>query len=88
MAEAGMILRVQIGYGVHGTPISGQHDRDEMGVCLEPPEFVTGLAQVPSGIDAQGPVGTVRRACRAVLGVASDPAAGQAGRPGRQGREV
>lgn len=23
--------------------------RDEMGVCLEPPQFVTGLARVPNG---------------------------------------
>ena len=36
----------------HGTSISGQDDRDEMGICLEPPEFVTGLAQVPKGIDS------------------------------------
>jgi hypothetical protein len=26
-----------------------------MGLCLEPPEFVTGLARVPSGIGGQGP---------------------------------
>lgn len=51
IAEAGMILRVQVGSGVHGTAIGGQDDRDEMGICLEPPEFVTGLAQVPRGID-------------------------------------
>ena len=52
LAQQGMILRVQVGSGVHGTSISGQDDRDEMGVCLEPPQFVTGLARVPSGIDA------------------------------------
>lgn len=46
-----MILRVQVGSGVHGTSISGQDDRDEMGICLEPKEFVTGLARVPRGID-------------------------------------
>src|SRR6202044_2634822 len=51
IAEKGMILRAQVGSGVHGTSISGQDDRDEMGICLEPREFVTGLAQVPSGID-------------------------------------
>jgi uncharacterized protein len=45
-----MILRVQVGSGVHGTSISGQDDRDEMGLCLEPPRFVTGLARVPNGI--------------------------------------
>jgi hypothetical protein len=55
IAEAGMILRVQVGSGVHGTSISGQDDRDEMGVCLEPPQFVTGLARVPNGISGDGP---------------------------------
>jgi uncharacterized protein len=44
VAEKGMILRVQVGSGVHGTSITGQDDRDEMGLCLEPPRFVTGLA--------------------------------------------
>jgi uncharacterized protein len=52
IAEAGTILRVQVGSGVHGTSITGQDDRDEMGICLEPPEFVTGLAQVPRGVDS------------------------------------
>jgi hypothetical protein len=55
IAENGMILRVQVGSGVHGTSISGQDDRDEMGLCLEPPQFVTGLARVPDGIRGQGP---------------------------------
>jgi hypothetical protein len=50
IAENGMILRVQVGSGVHGTSITGQDDRDEMGLCLEPPQFVTGLARVPNGI--------------------------------------
>jgi len=53
IAEAGMILRVQVGSGVHGTSVSGQDDRDEMGLCLEPPEFVTGLARVPNGVAGQ-----------------------------------
>jgi hypothetical protein len=53
VAEAGMILRVQVGSGVHGTSISGQDDRDEMGICLEPARFVTGLARVPRGIDGE-----------------------------------
>jgi len=50
IAEAGMILRAQVGSGVHGTSISGQDDRDEMGICLEPHEYVTGVARVPAGI--------------------------------------
>jgi hypothetical protein len=55
IAEQGMILRVQVGSGVHGTAVSGQDDRDEMGVCLEPPQFVTGLARVPNGTRGRGP---------------------------------
>ena len=55
LAERGLILRTQVGSGVHGTSISGQDDRDEMGICLEPPEFVTGLARVPRGTGADGP---------------------------------
>jgi hypothetical protein len=50
IAENGMILRVQVGSGVHGTSIAGQDDRDEMGLCLEPPQFVTGLGRVPDGV--------------------------------------
>ena len=55
IAEAGLILRVQVGSGVHGTAIGGQDDRDEMGLCLEPPRFVTGLARVPNGIRGERP---------------------------------
>lgn len=53
IAERGSILRAQVGSGVHGTSISGQDDRDEMGICLEPPEYVTGIARVPAGVDTQ-----------------------------------
>jgi uncharacterized protein len=54
VAETGMILRVQVGSGVHGTSIIGQDDRDELGLCLEPPQFVTGLARVPNSIRGLG----------------------------------
>jgi len=54
LAERGMILRVQVGSGVHGTSVEGQDDRDEMGICLEPAEFVTGLARVPGGTGGTG----------------------------------
>ncbi len=56
LAEQGLILRAQVGSGVHGTSISGQDDRDEMGICLEPPSFVTGVARVPRGIAAASTV--------------------------------
>lgn len=55
IAQNGMILRVQVGSGVHGTSITGQDDRDELGVCLEPSQFVTGLARVPNGVRGVGP---------------------------------
>jgi uncharacterized protein len=56
IAEDGLILRVQVGSGVHGTSVTGQDDRDEMGLCLEPPQFVTGLARVPNGTRGQAPL--------------------------------
>lgn len=43
LAEGNTILRVQVGSGVHGIAISGTDDRDELGVCIEPPEYVLGL---------------------------------------------
>jgi hypothetical protein len=52
IAERGTILRAQVGSGVHGTSISGQDDRDEMGICLEPPAHVTGIARVPAGTES------------------------------------
>jgi hypothetical protein len=55
IAENGMMLRVQVGSGVHGTSIAGQDDRDEMGLCLEPPQFITGLARVPGGSGGVAP---------------------------------
>ncbi|WP_017570536.1 nucleotidyltransferase domain-containing protein [Nocardiopsis halotolerans] len=43
IAEEGTILRCQVGSGVHGLTVDDQNDRDEMGVCVEPPEYVIGL---------------------------------------------
>lgn len=43
IAARATILRTQVGSGVHGTAIAGQDDRDEMGICIEPPEYVIGL---------------------------------------------
>jgi len=42
IAERHTILRTEVGSGVHGLDV-GSGDRDEMGICLEPPEFVIGL---------------------------------------------
>jgi predicted nucleotidyltransferase len=38
----GEILRSVVGSGVHGIGIAGTDDRDELGVCMEPPEWVLG----------------------------------------------
>ena len=38
-----VILRGLVGSGVHGVAIDGTDDRDEMGVCVEPPEHFFGL---------------------------------------------
>lgn len=56
IAEAGTVLRAQVGSGVHGTSVTGQDDRDEMGLCFEPPQFVTGLARVPAGLSTSATV--------------------------------
>jgi hypothetical protein len=56
LAERGTVLRAQVGSGVHGTSITGQDDRDEMGLCFEPPRFVTGLARVPAGLSTTATV--------------------------------
>jgi RNA repair pathway DNA polymerase beta family len=60
IAEAGMILRVQVGSGMHGTSVTGQDDRDEMGLCLEPARHVTGLARVQLGLRPLVPPSTSR----------------------------
>jgi len=43
IAEDGLILRGVVGSTVHGLSNPGTDDRDEMGVCIEPPEYVIGL---------------------------------------------
>jgi hypothetical protein len=43
IAVEGCILRGLVGSTVHGLSNAGTDDRDEMGVCVEPPEYVLGL---------------------------------------------
>ena len=43
IAERGCILRSLVGSTVHGLTNPGTDDRDEMGVCIEPREYVIGL---------------------------------------------
>jgi predicted nucleotidyltransferase len=43
IAQEGCILRGIVGSTVHGLSNPGTDDRDEMGVCVEPPEYIAGL---------------------------------------------
>ena len=43
IAHRGMILRATVGSTAHGLHLAGTDDRDEMGICIEPPEKVLGL---------------------------------------------
>jgi predicted nucleotidyltransferase len=43
IARRGCILRGLVGSTVHGISNPGTDDRDEMGVCVEPPAYVAGL---------------------------------------------
>lgn len=43
VADKYTILRGQVGSGLHGITVPGTDDRDEMGICIEPPEQVIGL---------------------------------------------
>jgi hypothetical protein len=43
IAERGLILRTTVGSVVHGLSNPGTDDRDELGVCVEPPEYLLGF---------------------------------------------
>lgn len=43
VAVDGCVLRGVVGSTVHGLANPGTDDRDEMGVCVEPPEYIAGL---------------------------------------------
>lgn len=43
VARGGCILRGIVGSTAHGLSNPGTDDRDEMEVCVEPPEYVIGL---------------------------------------------
>jgi predicted nucleotidyltransferase len=51
------ILRGVVGSTTHGTAIEGQDDRDEMGVFVEPPEYVCGLTSCDHYIYRDQPEG-------------------------------
>jgi hypothetical protein len=50
IALQGEILRTVVGSTVHGLQLPDQDDRDEMGVCIEPPEYLLGLSDVKHGL--------------------------------------
>jgi uncharacterized protein len=43
IAERGLILRTTVGSVVHGLSYPGTDDRDELGICVEPPEYLLGF---------------------------------------------
>lgn len=45
VARQGCILRGLVGSTVHGISNPGTDDRDEMGVCIEPQEYIVGLRE-------------------------------------------
>jgi len=51
------ILRGVVGSTAHGTAIEGQDDRDEMGICIEPPEYVCGMRRFEQFIQRDQPEG-------------------------------
>lgn len=57
IAERGLIHRVVVGSSVHGLAVAGTDDRDEMGVCVEPPEYVLGLGRFESYVQRDQPDG-------------------------------
>src|SRR5215471_1753097 len=40
VAEPNTVLLGLVGSTVHGVTVDGADDRDEMGICIEPPEYV------------------------------------------------
>jgi hypothetical protein len=43
VAEPNTVLLGLVGSTVHGVTVDSTDDRDEMGICIEPPEYVAGL---------------------------------------------
>ncbi|SHE41805.1 nucleotidyltransferase domain-containing protein [Streptoalloteichus hindustanus] len=58
IAEEGTILRTRVGSEVHGVSLTAQADRDEMGVCVEPPDHVIGLGSFEQYVFRTQPEGS------------------------------
>jgi len=55
--ERTSILRCEVGSTVHGLGVAGTDDRDELGVCIEPPEYVIGLRHFEQHVHRSQPQG-------------------------------
>jgi predicted nucleotidyltransferase len=58
VAERGLILRTVVGSLVHGLSNPGTDDRDEMGVCVEPLEYLLGFRRFEHFVYRTQPEGT------------------------------
>jgi predicted nucleotidyltransferase len=80
IAERNLILLATVGSSAHGLALPGTDDRDEMGVCIEPPEYVIGLRHFeqdvfrtkPQGVrsehgDTDRTIYSARKFCRLAL---------------------
>lgn len=57
MDDVAQILRCEVGSTVHGISVPGTDDRDELGVCLEPLEYVIGLRHFEQFVQRSKPKG-------------------------------
>src|SRR5438552_12637455 len=60
-AEPNTILRATVGSKLHGLNLEATDDTDEMGVCVEPPEYVVGLRQFEQWVYRTQPVRSSER---------------------------
>lgn len=58
VAEPNLILLGLVGSTVHGVTVDSADDRDEMGICIEPPEYVAGLRTFDQWVYRTQPEGT------------------------------
>src|SRR3990172_8836493 len=57
IAEKNLIMLGIVGSTLHGLNVLGQDDHDEMGICIEPPEYVIGLKQFEQHVFRTKPEG-------------------------------
>jgi uncharacterized protein len=57
VAEPNTILLGLVGSSVHGVTVDSADDRDEMGICIEPPEYVAGLREFEQWVYRTQPEG-------------------------------